>query len=132
MSKVIAFNKEGYDPFIDVIKAYAIICVLAGHTFSHLDQTGYGLWYGMQVPLFVLVQVFHAFKKEGQTFNFKKTMWRIFVPFIVLQTGLLLLLLLFSSKDCGTLIVQTAIGGVMDLAHISHGYICNLQSCCLG
>lgn len=111
MSRVITFNKDGYDPFIDVIKAYAIICVLVGHTFPYLDQTGYSLWYGMQVPLFVLVQVFHVFKKENQSFNCKKILWRIFIPFIILQTGLFLLLLLFSKNSFDALITQTAIGG---------------------
>ena len=81
MSKVITFNKDGYDPFIDVIKAYAIICVLVGHTFPYLDKTGYCLWCDMQVPLFALVQVFHVFKKENQSFNCKKILWRIFIPF---------------------------------------------------
>lgn len=34
-------------------------------THNPLFETGYSLWYGMQVPLFVLVQVFHAPKKES-------------------------------------------------------------------
>lgn len=110
MSKVIILNKKGYDPFIDFIKAYAIICVLAGHTFPYRDETGYGLWYGMQVPLFVLVQVFHVFKKENPSFNFKKTMWRVFVPFIILQLGLFLLLL-FHSNSLNFWIDQYIIGG---------------------
>lgn len=130
MSKVITFNKEGCDSFIDVIKAYAIICVLAGHTFSHLDQTGYGLWYGMQVPLFVLIQVFHAFKKDNQFFNSKKILWRIFIPFIILQMGLFLLLLLFSKISFDALITQTIIGGGMDLVLISLGFTCNLPLYC--
>jgi len=63
-AKTVSFNKTGYDPFIDFIKAYAILCVLIGHTLPFTDYWGYGLWAGMQVPLFVLVQVFHGFKKD--------------------------------------------------------------------
>lgn len=85
MQTVITFNKNGYDPFIDYIKAFAIICVLIGHTFPLRDYWAYGLWVGMQVPLFVLVQSFHCFKKEHTSFSSKKIWWRIVVPFVLIQ-----------------------------------------------
>lgn len=85
MKKIITFNRSGYDPFIDFIKAYAIICVLMGHTFPYLDKTGYVLWYGMQVPLFVLVQTFHVFKKTYYKFDIKKCFQRILIPFFIIQ-----------------------------------------------
>ena len=94
MQKTVVFNKTGYDPFIDFIKAYAIICVLIGHTFPNLDYMGYGLWAGMQVPLFILVQAFHSFKKETSVVSIKKMFWRIFAPFILIE-GLLFVILLF-------------------------------------
>lgn len=86
--QIISFNKSGYDPFLDFIKAYAILCVLLGHTFPYLDQTGYSLWYGMQVPLFVLVQVFHAFKKDTYTLSIRKILLRVLIPFIIIETFL--------------------------------------------
>lgn len=85
MDKVITFNKAGYDPFIDFIKAYAIICVLIGHTLVLHDHWGYGLWAGMQVPLFVLVQAFHGFKKETISINLKKIFLRVVLPYIIIQ-----------------------------------------------
>ena len=85
MDKVITFNKEGYDPFIDFIKAYAIVCVLIGHTLVLHDYWGYGLWAGMQVPLFVLVQAFHGFKKETPSINLKKIFLRVVLPYIIIQ-----------------------------------------------
>ena len=85
MQKIITFNKVGYDPFLDFIKAYAILAVLLGHTFPFLDETGYFLWYGMQVPLFILVQVFHVFKKENYQLNIHQLFKRVFVPFIAVQ-----------------------------------------------
>lgn len=94
MKHVIAFNKNGYDPFIDFIKVYAIICVLIGHTLPFRDYWGYGLWAGMQVPLFVLVQVFHCFKKKSPYFNFNKIIYRILIPFFFIQIIILALLVL--------------------------------------
>ena len=85
MPNIIVFNKTGYDPFIDFIKAYAIICVLIGHTFPHLDYWGYGVWAGMQVPLFILVQAFHYLKKENTIISINHIFWRIFFPFILVE-----------------------------------------------
>ncbi|MBR2154089.1 MAG: hypothetical protein IJ901_05695 [Bacteroidaceae bacterium] len=84
MNKIISFNKKGHDPFIDFIKAYAIICVLIGHTMP-VTKLGYGLWAGMQVPLFVLVQSFHSLKKEKSSLDIKKIVWRIIVPFVFIE-----------------------------------------------
>ncbi len=86
INKVITFNKSGYDPFIDFIKTYAILCVLVGHTLVLHDYWGYGLWAGMQVPLFVLVQAFHSFKKETPGVNLKKIFLRVVVPYIIIQS----------------------------------------------
>lgn len=91
---IYTFNKTGYDPFIDFIKAYAIICVLIGHTFPSLELMGYGLWAGMQVPLFVLIQSFHSLKKENNTFQLKKIIWRIFVPFVLVEMAIFSFLLI--------------------------------------
>lgn len=85
MLRVITFNKDGYEPFLDFLKAYAILCVLLGHTFPYLDATGYSLWYGMQVPLFILIQVFHVFKKAAYKLDVKKMIKRILLPYIVIQ-----------------------------------------------
>ena len=96
MQTSITFNKSGYDPFIDYIKAFAIIGVLIGHTFPFLDYWGYGLWIGMQVPLFVLVQSFHCFKKETSSFSIKKLSRRVILPFLLIQ---ILLFSIFIIKD---------------------------------
>ena len=110
MNYTITFNKSGYDPFIDFIKAYAILCVLMGHTFPYLKASGYSLWYGMQVPLFVLVQVFHVLKKESYSFSVKKMLKRIVCPFLLIQiipTGCEL----FSHVCTKDLIINWLIGG---------------------
>ena len=61
----IEFNKLGHEPFLDFLKAYAIICVLIGHTFPLLNQSGYPFWAGLQVPIFVLIQAFHVLKNKS-------------------------------------------------------------------
>lgn len=91
--KKITFNRTGYDSFIDFIKAYAIICVLIGHTIPFTNYWGYGLWAGMQVPLFVLVQSFHGFKKEALDINCKKIFLRVILPYIVVQSFAFIFLL---------------------------------------
>lgn len=93
-TKVITFNKEGYDPFIDFIKAYAIICVLIGHTIPGIDYAGYGLWAGMQVPLFILVQSFHYHKRNDTKLNIRKIFQRIILPFLAFSVISVLVLVL--------------------------------------
>lgn len=81
----ITFNTSGYDPFIDFIKAYAIVCVLIGHTIPGISYAGYGLWAGMQVPLFILIQGFHGLKRKPQL-NIIKLFIRVIIPFFIVQT----------------------------------------------
>lgn len=88
----IPFNKTGYEPFLDYIKAFAIICVLIGHTFPYLSVIGYGLWAGMQVPLFVLVQSFHSLKKPEVKLNWPKLFWRIICPWLLVEATIFSLL----------------------------------------
>ena len=111
MQKIVVFNKTGYDPFIDFIKAYAIICVLIGHTFPDLNYIGYGLWAGMQVPLFILVQAFHSFKKETTVVSVKKIFWRIFLPFILFEGLIFVILLFVYHYNINNLINSFLIGG---------------------
>lgn len=99
MEKCIKLNLNGYEPFLDFIKAYSIICVLIGHTFPYLHETGYNLWYGMQVPLFILVQTFHYYKRDDSKLNIKKLVTRIFIPFIIVQLVISLGCILFYNQS---------------------------------
>ncbi len=83
--KIVSFNTKGHDNFIDFIKAYAIICVLFGHTFPWLDKVAYGAWAGMQVPLFILIQAFHTYKRDNLKINIKKIFQRVLLPFLVIE-----------------------------------------------
>ena len=108
----ISFNTIGYDGFIDFIKAYAILCVLLGHTFEpYLDRIGYGVWAGMQVPLFILIQVFHCYKKENVTFKFRKVLNRVMIPFFIMEFFTFLIAYYIGGYDFRTLIRSALCGG---------------------
>lgn len=83
--RTLTFNKQGYDPFLDFIKVWAILCVLFGHTFPYLNQVGYSLWFANQVPLFILIQAFHCYKKDSPKINYKRILSRVMIPFLVCE-----------------------------------------------
>lgn len=87
-AKALTFNKTGYDPFIDFLKAYSIICVVIAHILpAHFYKyILFEIWGDMQVPMFVLIQVFHALKKEVRPkLNWSSLLKRICLPFIAVQ-----------------------------------------------
>lgn len=83
--QVVSLKTDSYEPYFDFLKAYSIICVLIGHTIPGIDNLLYGIWAGMQVPVFLLIQSFHSLKKEDAYFSFKKVMKRIFFPFFLIE-----------------------------------------------
>ena len=114
MSKRISFNKTGYDPFIDFLKAYAIIFVVVAHNFpSELwKYCLFQVWADMQVPMFILIQVFHAYKKgTAPRIKWSSLLKRIVLPFVVIQAIILSLRLLFSSESPYNVLVSSVIGG---------------------
>lgn len=84
----IEFNKTGYDPQIDYIKGLCILFVIWTHCISR-DELGYMLfpyWGDTAVPIFLLIQVFHYYKK-GINVRIPSTikLWkRILRPFIII------------------------------------------------
>lgn len=110
-TKTITFNKDGYDGFIDFIKAYSILCVLFAHTFPYLDKVAYSAWAGMQVPLFLMVQIFHGLKKEKAVLSICKVLKRVVVPFFIVQIITFFLALLFGVYDRDLMIDKLIKGG---------------------
>lgn len=106
----IELNKTGYEPFLDYLKAFAIICVLIGHTFPFLNLMGYPFWIGMQVPLFVLIQAFHVLKKPSSKLDFKKLFSRVLLPYMIVLIGIVFVYLLFGKLD-NNQIIKGLIGG---------------------
>lgn len=118
----IELNKTGYEPFLDFLKAYAIICVLIGHTFPFLDKVGAPLWLEMQVPIFVLIQAFHVLKKPFSKLNFKKLFLRILLPYLIVLIGIVLVYTILGEIDKHQ-IIKGLIGGGTGQALITHGCI---------
>jgi hypothetical protein len=119
MTKVIVLNKNGYEPFFDFLKAFAILGVLAGHTFPYLKETGYYLWYGMQVPIFILIQTFHVFKSNCARFKLSQVILRIFVPYIIVQIPIYLYKAAYYPYN---VLLHSMLGGGMGLALTFLGY----------
>lgn len=113
---MITFNKSGYDPFIDFIKAYAIIMVVFTHCIptSVYDYILGCIWIDVQVPLFLLIQVFHAYKNEkNPKINIKKMAKRIVLPFAIIQFVIFIILALFSKDNIYNLLnINILTGGV--------------------
>lgn len=107
MSHIISFETHGYDPFIDFLKAYAILCVLFGHTFPYLNEIGYGMWAGMQVPIFILIQAFHVLKKDSPTLNVTNIIRRIFIPFAIVTAITIMILLAIEMGGGNNLTIST-------------------------
>ena len=103
----IKFQTTGHDEFIDFIKSYAILCVIFGHTFPMLDKIGYGIWAGMQVPLFILIQTFHYLKKERSfKINVGKILGRVAVPFIIAEILTFIVAMFIKGESASTLIQE--------------------------
>lgn len=94
METSIQFIKKGYDGFFDFLKAYCIICVILAHNSPSHEAVAFSIWGGMQVPLFLLIQTFHALKKGNATNNWRKILLRLILPFIIVEGILFIILLL--------------------------------------
>lgn len=112
--QTIPFKKDGYDPFLNFLKAYSIVCVILAHTIPHkaFDYIQFMIWGDMQVPMFILIQTFHSYKSGKQpSFSIKKVWGRIMLPFLIVQIAIFILLLIFSSSSLETIIHDTWVSG---------------------
>lgn len=92
------------DGYIDFLKGVCIVWVVFTHNLpQHLmDSLGFIVWGQMAVPLFLLLQCYHVFRKGFSTpdikwssfYNAKKTLHRIILPFIytTVCSGILLII----------------------------------------
>ena len=90
MERLIAFNKTGYDPSIDFLKGVCILLVVLTHCIpiDVRDNTLlFPLWGVPAVPLFILIQVFHAYKKgtDVGVVKWGKLWERIIKPFLIVE-----------------------------------------------
>lgn len=79
------FALDGYDPFINYVKGICIFFVILAHNFPYQNETLFSLWGAQAVPCFLLIQVFHVYKKGILTSAPTKIglmVRRIFLPFL--------------------------------------------------
>ena len=100
---VVTFKKEGYDESLDYIKGICIILVVLTHCMPDpwRKYTLFPFWGGTAVPLFLIIQVYHAYKKgiDHVKFNFVKLWKRVIWPFVAIELLIISLLILFSKMD---------------------------------
>ena len=99
----LSLSKTDYDPFIDYLKGICIVFVILTHCISRQLETYslFCLWGAMAVPIFLLIQVFHAYKKKPLCHNLRlvKLWHRIVLPFLLTQFACVILLLLMTRGD---------------------------------
>lgn len=90
----LVLKRDGYDPFIDYLKGICIIFVIINHCMPEniMANTGFFFWGVSAVPIFLIIQVFHAYKKgvENTKLNYNKLWKRIIWPFIVAEFVILI------------------------------------------
>lgn len=110
----ISLRTNGYDPLIDFLKAYSIICVVLAHCLpqSLRYYTLFAVWGDMQVPMFILIQVFHAYKKgTAPVIKWDSLLNRIIIPFFIVQVIIVLYRLLFLEEVPQNVLVSSLIYG---------------------
>lgn len=93
MNKTITLCKSGYDPFIDFAKGICIIFVILNHCIGESihAKSLFCLWGDAAVPIFLVIQTFHAYKKGLDTkFSFGKVWNRMLKTFFAMQMLLIL------------------------------------------
>lgn len=84
----ISFKKEGYDPQTDYIKGLCILFVIWTHCMnrSELSSILFPYWGDTAVPIFIIIQVFHYYKKgvSVRMPSIPKLWKRIIRPYIVM------------------------------------------------
>lgn len=85
------FLKSKYDEKIDFVKGLCILFVILNHCIDDLQGILFPLWGSPAVSIFLLIQVFHVYKKERieevhwKSIFFKSIFKRVLKPFLFVQ-----------------------------------------------
>ena len=94
-------RRFGYDPCIDFLKGICIILIILNHGIpSELrSQIFFPLWGSPAVPIFLIIQVFHFYKKGLNTTkpDYNKIWKRVVRPFIIVE--LIIIVFLFYKES---------------------------------
>lgn len=105
----IKLNSGGYSEEIDMLKGYAILFVLINHSMPLFLKklVIFDLWGGMGVPLFLLIQVFHYYKRgldNTPQINFLKIFKRVILPFVWAESCIIILKSVMGESPIGSII----------------------------
>ena len=113
--KQIQLNTTGYDPFLDFLKGFCILSVICNHCLGpQKDMLLFPYWGQLAVPLFLLLQVFHVFKRPYSPLNrqaWGKMLRRVMIPFLVVTLIEFILYALFKSDSLLSLAKGTLLRG---------------------
>lgn len=95
--------KNGYDPYIDFLKGYLILCILFIHACSIweplYDYSLYYFWACAPTGCFLLISSMHFFRKGvGECrYNLIKHIKKVLLPFLVIQLIVISVIILLRS-----------------------------------
>ena len=105
---IVQLRRDGYDPFIDYLKGICIVFVILTHCLSsHTRHLAFfSLWGVHAVPIFLIIQIFHTYKKgmDGVNTNYAKLWGRVIKPFLLVELlliGLTFGLEIATGEFCG-------------------------------
>lgn len=85
----IEFNRYEYDPFVDFLKGLCITLVILNHCIPSDTrfQIGFPFWGSPAVPIFLIIQVFHFYKKgiDSKKTDYVRIWKRIVFPFFFVE-----------------------------------------------
>lgn len=94
---ILRLRRDGYDPFIDYLKGICILLVILTHCIPDFLRRHllFSLWGSTAVPIFLIIQVFHTYKKglDNVKINFNKLWNRIIKPFLLVEILLIIIYL---------------------------------------
>lgn len=97
------FYRNGYEPFIDFLKGYFILCILFTHSCdawpSLLNYSLYYVWACAPTGCFLLISTLHLYKNglEGVNYSLVRHFKKVIVPFLILQLIVIIGVLLIKS-----------------------------------
>lgn len=111
----IELMKNGYDPFLDWLKGFCILSVVFGHClYMGRNEIGFPFWGMLAVPLFLILQAYHVFRKEPPCLGkkqFVKMLRRIFLLFAGMTALTFILCLIFGDMPLADLAENALRGG---------------------
>ena len=94
----LSLKRQGYDPFIDFLKGVCIIFVTINHSMPEkiMYYTFFFFWGISAVPIFLLIQVFHAYKKgiDNAKINYRRLWNKIIWPFFLCELIIFIILII--------------------------------------